>query len=61
MRGRRLAAELGLRGNGALAAVVPNPGDVLVLIERGFCAMSAHFLPFALCFQTSQRKQNTKR
>jgi len=60
MRGRRLAAELGLRGNGALAAVVPHPGDVLLLIESG-PPVSAHFLPFARCFQTSQRKQNTKR
>ena len=60
MRGRRVAAELGLRGHGALAAVVPHRGDVLVLIERG-SPVSAQFLPFALCFQTSQRKQNTKR
>ena len=55
-----LCAELGLRGNGALAAVVPHPGDVLLLIESGL-PVSAHFLPFARCFQTSQRKQNTKR
>ena len=51
--------ELGLRGNGRLAAVVPNPGDVLLLSESGFPRCPLIFSP-ALCFQTSQRKQNTK-
>ena len=36
MRGRRLPGELGLRGHGRLAAVVPHPGDVVLLIESGW-------------------------
>ena len=51
--------ELGLRGNGRLAAVVPNPGDVLLLSESGFPRCPLIFSP-SLFFQTSQRKQNTK-
>ena len=35
MCGRRDAADLGLRGNDTLAAVVPHPGDVLLLSESG--------------------------
>ena len=52
--------ELGLRGNGRIAAVVPNPGDVLLLSESGFPRCPLIFSP-SLFFQTSQRKQNTKR
>ena len=51
--------ELGLRGNGRLAAVVPNPGDVLLLSESGFPRCPLIFSP-SLFFQTSQRKQNTQ-
>ena len=50
--------ELGLRGHGTLAAVVPHPGDVLLLRESG--KRSPLIYSHSLFFQTSQRKQNTK-
>jgi len=51
-----LPGELGLRGHGRLAAVVPNPGDVLLLSESGWPRCPLIF-SHSLFFQTSQRKQ----
>ena len=50
-----LPGELGLRGHGGLAAVVPNPGDVLLLSESGWPRCPLIF-SHSLFFQTVAEK-----
>ena len=48
--------ELGLRGHGRLAAVVPHPGDVLLLSESGFCGVRA----FSPVRSSSRRRRESR-
>ena len=59
MRGRRQARGAGLRGNGRLAAVVPNPGDVLLLSESGFGGVRS-FSPLRSSSSRRRRKAEHK-
>ena len=52
--------ELGLRGNGRIAAVVPNPGDVLLLSESGFPRCPLIFSP-SLSASRRRRESRTPR